>query len=166
MSYPGAPLSNDPKQPACSSKAAPIPPHKHVASVGTSTLPKLIQGTAPHITALTTIMAWPQSQSVWGLVITAPIAVMTYNSQPAWMGPVLCTNVLIAVAAQLHRMTHIVHTEDTPEVPHCVDQGNSATGNKGPLLHKSLIIMYVRVHTLTTKGALSRLEDIVDVPDT
>ena len=166
MSHPGAPLSNGPKQPSCSSKAAPIPPCKHVASVGTSTLPKLIQGTAPHISELTTIMAWPQSQSRWGPVLSAPAAVMAYSSQPVWMGPVLCTNVLIAVAAQLHRTTHIVHTEDTPEVPHCVDQGNSATGNKGPLLHKNLILMYVRGHTLTTKGTLSRLEDIADVPDT
>ena len=111
-------------------------------------------------------MAWPQSQSRWGPVLSAPAAVMAYSSQPVWMGPVLCTNVLIAVAAQLHRTTHIVHTEDTPEVPHCVDQGNSATGNKGPLLHKNLILMYVRGHTLTTKGTLSRLEDIADVPDT
>ena len=84
---------------------------------------KLIQGTAPHISALTTIMAWPQSQSRWGLVTSASAAVMAYSSQPAWMGPVLHTNVPIAAAAPLPRMTHTLHTEDTPEVPHCVDQG-------------------------------------------
>lgn len=104
-------------------RSSPNPTHKHVASVGTSTLPKLIQGTAPHISALTTIMAWPQSQSRWGLVISASAAVMAYSSQPAWMGPVLRTNVPIAAAAPLPRMTHTVHTGDTPEVPHCVDQG-------------------------------------------
>ena len=83
---------------------------------------KLIQGTAPHISALTTIMAWPQSQSRWGLVTSASAAVMAYSSQPAWMGPVLHTNVPIAAAAPLPRMTHTLHTEDTPEVPR-VDQG-------------------------------------------